>query len=192
MPEFRTPIIGVCGRKASGKSTLASILEETYGFYELSFASRLKLILADVNPIIGPVAYGGQRRLSAYEGDLDSAKQEPEVRRLLQQLGTSVRDYLGDESWVRPVLGEAQWRLAEGQQIVIPDCRFRNECERIKDLGGMVVQMHRDPIGSSAIDVHVSETEVDSFGDLVDVHIDNVGTVDNLRLSAAEIVERVL
>ena len=38
-------IIGLCGKKQSGKSTVTNFLKNSYGFYEISFAYPLKEII---------------------------------------------------------------------------------------------------------------------------------------------------
>ena len=59
---------------------------------------------------------------------------------------------------------------------VITDVRFDNEAQRIKDLGGQVWKVIRE--GSGAGD-HVSEQELE--GELIDLVIDNNGTLDDLE-----------
>lgn len=188
-PANRQPLVGVCGRKRSGKDTFASILVESYGFKRLGFADRVKQLLAAVNPIVGG-SESSLIRLSSFTDDWEDAKEIPEVRRMLQQLGTEARSLLGDSIWVDPVIWEVQSRLANHEQIVISDVRFPNEAERIRDLGGFIVRMHRDPIGSDLVSRHVSETAMDDF--VADKDINNVGGLDSLRLAAAEVMDEVL
>lgn len=192
-PANRQPLVGICGRKRSGKDTLASIFVESYGFRRVSFAARVKQLLAAVNPLVclNPMAPRDSfNRLAAYTDDWEDAKEIPEVRRLLQQLGTTARDLLGESVWINPVIGEVQSRLANHEQVVISDVRFPNEADRVRSLGGVIVRVHRDPIGSDLISTHVSETAMDAYH--ADVDINNVGSLDSLRLAAADVLDRVL
>lgn len=100
-------IIGLTGRKRSGKSTAARYLVEDHGFTELSFAEPLKRMALAVNPIIGfrSTPDGVQRVYLSdvvHEIGWECAKDEyPEVRRFLQLLGTEgVRDHIGQDTWV--------------------------------------------------------------------------------------------
>jgi hypothetical protein len=130
-------------------------------------------------------------------------------REYLQNYGTEAhRDVFGSNFWVDAVLpltyefagyvDEADammlpaWQnnfLREDQPTVadicvITDVRFPNEAERIKDLGGQVWKIHRDGSGAGE---HASEQELP--GELIDMVIDNNGTLDSLRGSAYYILE---
>lgn len=121
-------IIGLTGRKRSGKSTAARYLVENHGFTELSFAAPLKKMALDIDPLVEVVdpdsrrgytlceALPQVREVMTYCGDVhlaplvdaigwEQAKDQfPEVRRFLQRLGTDgVRNNLGDRIWVNLV-----------------------------------------------------------------------------------------
>ncbi len=169
-------IVGLTGRKRSGKSTVARLLVERHGFRELSFAARLKRMAADVNPMVhyidtldlsdtdrellangvtpGPVYLLDALRVLGEERAKDKL---PEVRRFYQRLGTEgVRDNIGEDTWVN--LAEREIRAAGyARRLVFPDVRFGNEARLIRWFGGTVVEVQRPAAISDTADNHRSE-----------------------------------
>ncbi len=161
--KHKSRLIGLTGYKQSGKSTVAALLVE-HGWMELSFAEPLKQMLVALDPLI--MIDDCPRRLSSAleHWTLEEAKlRYPEVRRLLQRLGTEAgRHVLGPDVWVN--LAEAKLRKArefewyrgcDKHSFVIPDVRFVNEAEMIHGRGGIVVRIVRE--GQVSEDSHVSE-----------------------------------
>jgi hypothetical protein len=139
-------IIGLCGFIGSGKGTVANILVGDYGFVEDSFASTLKDAVAAV--------FGWPRHL--LEGNTDESRFWREQvdlwwserlgkavtpRWALQQWGTEVcRKGFHDDIWIASL----ERKLASSDsRVVIADCRFPNEIEMIKRLGGDVWRVRR-------------------------------------------------
>lgn len=169
-------ILGLTGRKRSGKSTLARLLVERHGFRELSFAARLKKMAVDVNPMVhyldtfvpsdidrellangvtpGPVYLLDALRVLGEERAKDEL---PEVRRFYQRLGTEgVRGNLGEDTWVN--LAEREIRAAGyARRLVFPDVRFDNEANLIRWFGGTVVEVQRPAAIPDTVDNHRSE-----------------------------------
>lgn len=164
-------IIGICGLIGSGKGTVADILVETHGFEKISFADKLKDGVASV--------FGWDRDL--LEGDTDESRQWREQedefwssetntpitpRLVLQLFGTDcMRNGFYDGIWVSLVKQKLQKN--PNKNWVIPDVRFENEVEMIRDIGGKVwvVQRGSDPewlinyetTGQQPTDIHPSE-----------------------------------
>lgn len=137
-------LIGLCGHKGSGKSSVAKILHERHNYTRTRFAGPLKKMLR---------ALGLTER--EIEGDL---KEKPSdilcgktPRFAMQTLGTE---------WARDMIGEALWVNAWKAQIelylpaVAEDCRFANEAQAIRDLGGVIWMVERP--GATG-DGHASE-----------------------------------
>lgn len=181
-------IIGLTGRKRSGKSTLAHLLMERHGFVELSFAARLKKMAVDVNPLVhyidalsltetdrellaNGVEPGPVHLLDAL-GALGEERAKdllPEVRRFYQRLGTEgVRNNLGEDTWVevvnRQICGRYTAYARAGlptPRIVLADVRFENEADLIRRWGGLVVEVRRPALDASTpADDHASEAGV--------------------------------
>ena len=185
-------IIGICGLIGSGKGTVADILVETHNFKKLSFADKLKDGVATI--------FGWDRAM--LEGDTDESRQWRELkddfwsnetkmevtpRLVLQLFGTDcMRNGFDDGIWVSTI----KKKLLENPTIdyVVPDVRFANEVDMIRDIGGQVWEVKRgaDPqwlieYESTGVEptVHASEWKwIKSKKDLV---IENDGTVDDLK-----------
>lgn len=166
-------IIGLSGYAQVGKDTVANILVEEYGYSKIGFADIIRNACYRLNPI---VTLEGLRlaHLVNIEG-WEVAKQIPEVRRLLQVMGTEVgRDLIDPQIWVELTLSNCQ----NSDKIVISDVRFRNEAEEIKFRGGQVWRISRIE-KDSPVNLHRSETDMDSWN--FDNYISNNGTIDDLR-----------
>lgn len=188
MYVLRPRIIGVSGKKRSGKDTLAATLVENFGFARYAFADPLKELALDVNPLVyrGVVRPSGYDEIQTAQADRlapvierigwERAKERPEVRRILQALGVGVRE-LDEDFWVRTTMTRA---LAEDQPVVITDVRFPNEVEAIRDAGGHIVRVTRP--GMTHDDTHISETALDDLEP--DTLIENDGTLEDLERKA--------
>lgn len=154
-------IVGLSGYARSGKDSAAQALVEV-GFRRIAFADRLK----DLANLIWP------EHMVRY-GDWDQAKQNPEVREHLQLLGESVRDVLGEDTWVRAALDG----INPGGDFVISDVRYANEAEYVSRLGGLVVRINRP--GVQPANGHLSEVGLDDWR--FDAVIQNDGTLDDLK-----------
>jgi len=141
-------LVGVVGFIGSGKGTVGEYLIKNHNFVTDSFAKSLK----DAASII----FGWDREM--LEGATPEARFKREQtdrfwseklgrknftpRLGLQLLGTeSGRDVFGDDIWISGV--EKRWLNAEKPNTVITDCRFPNEIEMIRKLGGYVLRVSR-------------------------------------------------
>tara|TARA_B100001057_G_scaffold56961_2_gene50495 strand:- start:3126 stop:3710 length:585 start_codon:yes stop_codon:yes gene_type:complete len=185
-------IIGICGLIGSGKGTVADVLVKTHNFTKLSFADKLKDGVATI--------FGWDRAM--LEGDTDESRQWRELkddfwsnetkmevtpRLVLQLFGTDcMRNGFDDGIWVSTI----KKKLLENPTIdyVVPDVRFANEVDMIRDIGGEVWEIKRGPDPQWLIEyestgteptVHASEWKwIKSKKDLV---IENDGTLDELK-----------
>lgn len=156
-------ILGVTGKKRSGKDTFASRLVTEHGFTRLAFADALKQTMIDLDPIVecgnGYGALESVRLTDVLGPDLDweLAKEMPEVRRLLQAHGVALRDHVDPNVWVNAVALKAEQIPGP---VVVTDVRFPNEADWITQVGGTLVRVIRPSLVST--DEHISETALDS------------------------------
>ena len=192
-------IIGICGLIGSGKGTVADVLVDQ-GFTKVSFADKLKDGVSTI--------FGWDRNL--LEGDTDESRQwreqrddfwsaetEMEVtpRLVLQLFGTDcLRNGFHDGVWVSLL---KKHMLDNPGNYVIPDVRFRNEQNMIRDLGGEIWRVQRGDIpewyGCAMLDnttggdlmeeydVHPSEYKWIDMNNKFDVTLYNEGTIEDLR-----------
>ena len=158
------------GYARSGKDTVAELLCLNYGYKRVSFADPMRQALYVLSPKLDNIV-----RLSEYVDDYgwDVAKQNQEVRRLLQVFGTEVgRKMFGLDFWIDIALKD----LSGDTQVVISDVRFPNEADAIAKLGGSVWRINRK--NHSAVNGHASEHAMDNY--MFNHVIYNDGTLDDL------------
>jgi len=194
-------IIGICGLIGSGKGTVGDILVEQ-GYKKVSFADKLKDGVATI--------FGWNRAM--LEGDTDESrtwreqpdefwsnetKMEVTPRLVLQLFGTDcLRNGFYDGVWVSLLKKHI---LDNPGDYVIPDVRFRNEQNMIRELGGKVWQVKRgkdpewftraifdnnNPETSSLMngfDIHESEYKWIDVNTKFDSILHNNSTLDDLK-----------
>jgi hypothetical protein len=194
-------IVGVCGFIGSGKDTVADYLVNFHEFRRESFASTLKDAVAAV--------FGWDRTL--LEGRTAEAREWREQvdpwwaerlamptltpRWVLQYWGTEVgRRSFHDDIWIASL--ENKLRNSK-DSIVVSDCRFPNEIDSIKQLGGKIIWVQRGELpswydlaleankgsnislnGLKAAKIHASEWSW--IGHEFDAILDNNGTIEEL------------
>jgi len=135
-------IIGICGLIGSGKDTIADYLVNDHNFVKLSFADKLKDSVAEMFDWDRNLLDGKTDESRAWREQLDpfwSKEMGRDItpRFVLQVFGTEcMRDGFYDGVWV----SLAKKKIIDNPQInwVIPDVRFENEAEMIKDIKGEV------------------------------------------------------
>jgi hypothetical protein len=147
-------ILGLSGKKHSGKSTVANHLVEKHGFLEMSWADPLKVHI-------------GQNLMEFNHeqvfGDLKDTVDEfwgDTPRAFLQKIGTDLFREMDEDFWVK--IGSRKikdWEKDRVEKIVVSDCRFPNEFKAIKDLGGFTLRVAREDYHTP--DFHESETALD-------------------------------
>lgn len=195
-------IVGLSGYARSGKDEAAKVMVEEFGFTRVAFADKLREVLYALNPIVsytgwkvksteafgrwadmkpGPETYVTvQNVIDSYTWDhYKETEYGPEIRRLLQRLGTEAgRQTLWDSIWIDAALTG----FDESSKIVVTDCRFPNEAQAIKDRGGKVVRIERAGVGpalSADGTAHASETSLDDWN--FDYKIPNHKDLDTYR-----------
>lgn len=156
---MKNQLIGVSGKKGSGKDTFFQIIKEIDSdFVNLKFATKLKSICAELTGL--PIHYFYERKYySKYLKEWDMT-----VRQFMQKLGTeSLRKHFHNDVWVKALLSEF---YEINQPAVVTDVRFKNEAEAIKDAGGILVRI--EPSFESYEnddDQHESEIDLDDYND---------------------------
>lgn len=184
-------IIGIMGRKRAGKNEFADALcAASGGGHVLAFADAIRDIMYAVNPIIGYQDGGFVRYATVIdESGYEAAKEYPEFRQFAQRLGTEGgRAIFGENVWVDLVMSKVR-QLPEGSLVLIPDVRFPNEYDAIKEAGGYVVRVDRSSLEGDEHDSHDSET---AWLDLEpDTVVRNDGDLSEFALKAHLLLEAV-
>lgn len=171
------PIVGLTGYAGSGKDTVGDLLVDL-GYHRRAFADPIRDALYALDPYTldrdnNPVRI--TQLVDAY--GWDRAKQNPDVRRLLQRMGTEAgRDIHGPRVWIDRVFAGSHWLTYNGERLVITDVRFTNEAFAIRMNGGQVWRVER--AGVTPANDHDSEKPISD--DLIARVIHNDGTIDDL------------
>ncbi len=166
-------LIGICGPKGSGKSSVAWILHRDHEYTRYPFASTLKRMLRTFGLTEAQVDGDEKEWPLDWLGDVTP-------RHLMQTLGTEWgRDRVASDVWVRT--WERDVRVF-GPLVVVEDVRFPNEVEAIHELGGWIVRVTRP--GFSHDESHESERHVIE----ADFEIRNDGD----RIALAESVRKIV
>jgi dephospho-CoA kinase len=173
-------IIGLTGYAQSGKDTVASLLVEHYGYTRVAFADKIRELLHEMNPLIGLT------RLNdiVNEYGWDIAKQNPEVRSLLQNLGVGARTLFGTNFWVHEAMKTMLNAPKPDLKYVVTDVRFFNEADMIKANNGQIWRVTRPGVGP--VNSHVSESELDSIK--VDAVINNDSDFKDLMIEVHSVL----
>jgi hypothetical protein len=140
-------IVALCGLIGAGKDTAADYLIERHSFKKLSFAGALKDAVSvvfnwDRQMLEGSTKESREWRESIdqwWAGRLNLPHLTP--RFVLQYFGTDLfRNHFHNDIWIASL--ENKLLSAKGN-IVITDCRFKNELELFGKLGGHVVRIKR-------------------------------------------------
>ncbi|WP_406245899.1 hypothetical protein ACI7YT_12725 [Microbacterium sp. M] len=198
-------LIGLGGYLRSGKDEVAGVLEEQFGFARLGMSDALHEAMLAIDPIVvvdefvqypeGAPGYGWNtpRAKMSYSELVEAvgyveAKKRPEVRRLLQALGTEVgRDMIGTNTWSDIMARKVEALLKQGRSVVATGIRFPNEVQMLRSFAGAAVWVDRPGFEPSASS-HASETSVGS--DDFDMVIRNTGTLEQLHEGAAALGRR--
>lgn len=153
-------IIGVSGWARAGKDTIADHLVKKHGFVKMSFADPMRKALYLLNPRIQVADLNNVPLAAAVDGlGWETLKDEsPDIRPLMQRLGTEVgRHLFGETFWVDLAMRQVE----QHENVVFADCRFQNEANAILSVGGSVVRVSRP--GYEAANDHISEHDLDDF-----------------------------
>ena len=181
-------IVAFIGPIGAGKSTAAQALVDR-GFTKIGFADPLHEVVVSLDPIVsideGIVGRPVLRYSKAVEtvGYRQAKDNYPEVRRLLQVMGTEVgRNQFGEDFWV----DQWQRKASEHENVVVDDLRFPNEYDRIRALGGRVVLIARPGYEIPGPEAHESERHWPHF--MAETMIDNTGTEEDLRRNVRALI----
>lgn len=163
-------LIALGGYLRSGKDEVAGILEEEFGFVRIGFSNALHEAMLAVDPWVHvreghALAHGCTAGWQQYSDLIDEvgyieAKTVPEVRRLLQALGTEFgRNMVGENIWSDITAATIEKHLQAGRSVALTGVRFPNEVQMVGSFAGVTVWVDRPGFEPGAA-AHASETSV--------------------------------
>jgi hypothetical protein len=178
-------VLGLTGPARSGKDTVAQfVLEEVPGAVRQGFADKLKLSAARIfYPDIdldGALSFCNTLKTEGWltagtvtHGETDDCALTG--REFLQRYGTEAhRDVFGQDFWLDAVLPDGR---DDCPLLVIPDVRFDNEAQRVRERGGTLVHINRPEV--QPVEAHASEAGIPAAAD--DWVLHNTGSLEELR-----------
>lgn len=208
--EYRPLIIGLAGKRRSGKGEVCRILAKS-GIVEISFAAPMKETVTSLFSLEPDACYNQKKK----ETILPRWGVSP--RDMLQVVGTECfqfafpkalrrlgrRPTFGRDVWVQICL-ERLSRLPEKKRpkvVILGDLRFPHEARAIRKAGGLLWRLDRKAVapkywlpaslrpleralrgllGLQRVEDHPSETALDTWKDW-DAVIPNDGTLEELK-----------
>lgn len=171
------PVIALTGLAGSGKSTASKYLAEKHGYQLVKFAGPLKDMLRAIG--------FGEDYIEGSGKELSNALLcDKTPRHAMQTLGTEWgRKCIGETFWTGLWVDTATGVIAKGGRVVVDDCRFPNEAEEVRKLGGVVWRI----VGRGGI-AGSHESEAGCGG--ADVEIANDNGIDQLPEKVVEALTR--
>jgi len=151
-----TNIIAFAGRKQSGKTTCSEFVAQYFNGAKIyNFADPLKKdICMNILGMNYQQCYGSDdEKNTLTECYLDN--KQLTAREVMQYVGTDFFRKMKNDVWASATINKI--KLENPSAAIIADCRFPNEVEAIKSIGGLVIKLMRDPFHSD----HPSETALD-------------------------------
>lgn len=180
-------LISIMGKKRAGKDTLTKMLQEFHPYKQVAFADGVWDVLLAADPYVD-LRVGWRLSQVVRFHTRDEAKMlYPEIRRLLQDLGTDgIRNHIGKDTWVQ--VAEAKLDADPDASFILSDLRFPNEADMVRRRGGLLVKIERAHEDESYGANHVSESYFDQLP--YDVLVTNNSDLNDLRKVAEELIRR--
>jgi len=142
-------IIGITGRKYSGKDTLGDFLVTNYGYERIAYADALKEVARIIFDFDDTQLYGDNKETPDEYWNITP-------RQAFQFIGTDLfrnnchklfnTSHTNKDIWIRVVKRKIMNRLKTNPnaKFVVTDIRFPDELDAVKDLGGITIKIKRD------------------------------------------------
>lgn len=178
-------IIGIIGKKNSGKDTIGNYLCEKFDYNRYAFGDPVK----EVCKIL--FSLSDEQLINRESKEKIDDRWGISPRQMFQRIGTDFAQFQifklfpelksklkYRELWVDIFEKWQAKELNKNKKIVITDVRFKHEAEKIKKMGGIILKINRDGCSN---DNHLSENELNSIpADFIDYTIDNNYTLNDL------------
>ena len=160
-----TKIVAFAGRKQSGKTTCSECvvkyfngtIEPFNGAKIYNFADPLKKdICMNILGLTYEQCYGEDIDKNTVT-EIEWEGKKLTAREVMQFVGTNVFRKMKNDVWAGATINKIL--LEKPKLAVVADCRFPNEVEAIRNAGGIVIKLTRNPYNST----HESEVALDEI-----------------------------
>lgn len=183
-------LIGISGKRGTGKTLLASFLKQQYGFVDMPFAEELKTGVRCDFGLTKAHTDGALKELPLPNGFTP--------REIMIRYGQFFRQF--DKNWwVNKVfhrINSIPCFISNNAivRVTISDVRFKNEADYIKQQGGLLVRLNRP----QELNIYktqsndLSETELDGYKDFdIELPEENNKTPEDLKEFANVIMKYI-
>lgn len=173
-------IIAICGRKRSGKDTVANHLCKLFGYKNVKISDQLKIVVKQLFNFT-------DNQVELDEKESIDIRWGVSPRQAMQFFGTEIMQYeiqklipnIGRLFWIRSFIERHIKTINENDRFIISDMRFLHEYEELKKYNIFVITIERDHVCDHVCD-HASEREyLDIPANLI---IHNDGTLEELLI----------
>jgi hypothetical protein len=179
-------ILGLTGKKDSGKTHVAEYLCEKFGFVEITVAEPLKEIIGRY------LFYFIEDQLYGDKKEVVDDRWGVSPRFVFKDFGKYLKlrygeDFLSKRTMFR--IGELMTRYPKGVRVVVSDCRFPRELDIIDTVGGFTCRVVR----TDAVyeDEDESETAADHVSTAFEVSA-KTGELDKLYAQVDKMMEKII
>jgi len=169
-------IIGITGRKFSGKDTLGCYFVNHRNYIRFAYADALKNATRAIFDFNDEQLNGNKKEtIDEFWGVTPRQVLQFIGTDLFRNHGSELLPQVGNNIWIWVVKRKLKKILDENPdaKIVITDVRFENELNLIKELGGQIIKVKREIQNNS--DNHESEKYIDEL--YCDISVENNGTI---------------
>lgn len=172
-------------------NSILSIAKEHFRFDTISFGDKLKSLLLEIYDLSKSnkyLLYCSEKDNFYFSPEKNSIENSDStssipLRILLQQTADKIKKNFGEDYFIKSL-----FRTIENygkKDVIVPDCRYINEYEALKDKGFYIIKIERD---SALKDSHDSENSaVNLPDDMFDAKISNNGTLKDLAFICHDI-----
>ena len=172
-------------------NSILSIAKEHFRFDTISFGDKLKSLLLEIYDLSKSnkyLLYCSEKDSLYFDleknsiQNSDSASSIP-LRILLQQTADKIKKNFGEDYFIKSL-----FRTIENygkKEVIVPDCRYINEYEALREKGFYIIKIERDDILK---DNHDSENSAVNLPDnMFDAKISNNGSLKDLAFTCYDI-----
>lgn len=195
-------LIAISGKARHGKDTFTDILIKQYKeksncpCFKISFADTLKQIVQKMFPTTSKEDLWGEsinrsKSLYLFDKKITKNNKELEIRNILLDIGKFGRSY-DEDLWALITLNTINeiFKKYEFCNVIITDCRRKNELSLIKQAGGSIIRIYRPNVQYVVDDI--SDTDLDDVPiEVFDKYIINEST-DLLKDAATFVIEKYM
>lgn len=177
-------LLGIMGKKGSGKDTVSNYLVSHYGYKKMAFADPIKQIAQIIFDLDISQIDGNKKEIIDERWGITP-------REIFQKLGTEFGQYdlvnyfpalkqknITRNFWVERL--KMEYQKYNNQNVIISDVRFKHEIDAIKEMGGKIIKINRI-IEKGIGEQHISEMEMNDIDDSIfEYSIDNNSSLEDL------------